>query len=121
VSLIYIVMTTENDFTTEDQPDSSSPEPLLPLSTIRSEGKKKKTSLIWKYFAAFHHSSPDYGKNKVVCLLCRDLGKNYILQLSCSKPSPTPLHNHVQTKHFDTFENYKVAEVQQKKGSQKYN
>jgi hypothetical protein len=52
-------MTTENDFTTEDQPDSSSLEPLLPLSTIRSEGKKKKTSSIWKYFAAIHHSSPD--------------------------------------------------------------
>jgi hypothetical protein len=80
-------------------------------------GRRKKTSSIWKYFAAIHHSSPDYGKNKVVCLLCRDLGKNYVLHLSCSKPSPTPLHNHVQTKHFDTFENYKVAEVQQKKGS----
>jgi hypothetical protein len=47
-------MMTENYLTTGDQPDSSSPDLLLPLSTIRSEGKKKKTSSIWKYFIAIH-------------------------------------------------------------------
>jgi hypothetical protein len=35
-------MMTENYLTTGNQPDSSSLDLLLPLSTIRSEGKKKK-------------------------------------------------------------------------------
>jgi len=96
-------------------PPSSPHHLLIPIKSLGPGSKK--THPVWQYFSPIHCTHEEFAKNKLVCLLCREVGVNKFVWVGNKCPGPTALLNHVRNCHPEKME--ELAAVKKERSVQR--